>query len=75
MGNKVPRVTGEQAVAAFRKAGYEIDRTSGSHKILRHPTKVGLSVPVHKGCTIGVGLLARLIKDADMTIEEFRTLL
>ncbi len=71
MSKRAPRVTGDEAVKAFCNAGYRIDRTHGSHKILRHPNKVGLSIPVHKGRVLGVGLLTSKIKDAGMTIEEF----
>lgn len=76
MPNKMPRVTGRQAVAAFRKAGYELDRMSGSHHILRHPQKKErLSIPVHKGRNVGVGLLSRQIKVAGLTVEQFTALL
>ena len=76
MPNRVPRVTGEQAVRAFCRDGYSIVRISGSHHFLRHPDKpVVLSIPVHKGRTLGVGLLASKIKDANMTVEQFAALL
>lgn len=76
MSSKVPRVTGEEAIKAFCKDGYSIVRITGSHHYLRHPGKpVALSIPVHKGHTLGVGLLASKIKDAGLTVEEFQRLL
>jgi len=33
---KLPVVSGNDAVKAFRKAGYEVDEQHGSHIILRH---------------------------------------
>ena len=76
MPSKVPRITGEQAVRAFCRDGYSIVRISGSHHFLRHPDKpIALSIPVHKGKTLGVGLLASKIKDAGMTVEQFIALL
>ena len=76
MPNRVPRVTGEEAVAAFCKAGFRCDRVHGAHHILRHPGKAErLSIPVHRGKTVGVGLLARQIKLAGLTIAEFTDLL
>lgn len=69
---KVPRITGEEAITAFGKAGYNLDRVNGAHHILRHPERVSrLSIPVHKGRTLGVGLLCRQIKVAGLTVEEF----
>ena len=76
MSNRVPRVTGEEAVRAFCKDGYVVVRTSGSHKYLRNPQKpIAISIPVHAGRTLGVGLLSSKIKDAGLTVEEFRRLL
>lgn len=76
MSSKVPRITGEQAVRAFCKLGYTVVRISGSHHYLRHPQKkVALSIPVHKGHTLGVGLLSSKIKDAGLTVEEFLEIL
>lgn len=73
---KVPQVTGQQAVAAFCKAGFALDRIRGSHHILRHPRKrPRLSIPVHGGKTVGIGLLARQIKVAGLTVDEFIALL
>jgi predicted RNA binding protein YcfA (HicA-like mRNA interferase family) len=73
---KVPRITGEEAIKAFGKAGFALDRVRGAHHILRHPEKiVRLSIPVHKGDTLGIGLLRKQIKDAGMTVEEFVALL
>jgi predicted RNA binding protein YcfA (HicA-like mRNA interferase family) len=76
MPSKVPRITGEKAVKAFCKAGYNLDRIAGSHHILRHPDRpYHLSIPVHKGRTVGVGLLASQIEVAGMTVEQFNALL
>lgn len=76
MPNRMPRVTGEQAVKAFCESGYAIDRIAGSHRILKHPNKIErLSIPVHAGKTLGVGLLSSLIKTAGLTVEQFSALL
>jgi predicted RNA binding protein YcfA (HicA-like mRNA interferase family) len=73
---KVPRVSGEKAVKAFGRAGYQLDRISSSHHILRHPESPDLlSIPVHKGDTVGVGLLASQIKLAGLTVQQFIDLL
>jgi predicted RNA binding protein YcfA (HicA-like mRNA interferase family) len=72
----VPRITGEEAIKAFCRAGYVIDRIAGSHRILKHPDKPQrLSIPVHGGKTLGVGLLRSQIKAAGLNVEEFVALL
>jgi predicted RNA binding protein YcfA (HicA-like mRNA interferase family) len=76
MPSKVPRITGQEAINAFYKCGFRLDRIRGSHHILRHPDKrERLSVPVHAGKTVGVGLLGKQIKIAGLTVEEFSGLL
>lgn len=43
---------------------------------MRHPRKrPRLSIPVHGGKTVGIGLLARQIKVAGLTVDEFIALL
>lgn len=71
-----PRVTGPEAIRAFERAGFHLDRTRGSHHILKkagHPLL--LSIPVHRGETLGVGLLNSLIEAAGLTPDEFVALL
>ena len=76
MSKQIPPVSGEEAIAAFCKAGYMRDRIRGSHHILKRQGKrFHLSIPVHRGKTVGDGLLKKQIKAADMTIEEFLALL
>ena len=55
---KVARITGDQAVKAFGRAGFHLDRVKGSHHILkREGFPHRLSLPVHAGKTVGMGLL------------------
>ena len=63
---------GEDVVKAFQRAGWEITRVRSSHIILEKEGVIAtLSVPVHKGKNVKRGTLRDLIKDAELTIEEF----
>ena len=74
--SRVPRISGGEAVRAFERAGFVVDRISGSHHILKEEGHVSrLSVPVHAGRTLGVGLLSSLINAAGLTVDEFIALL
>ena len=69
---KSPKITGQEAISAFEKAGFEVDRIRGSHHILKKSGhRYALSIPVHSGKTVGTGLLSAQIKNAGLTIEEF----
>lgn len=72
---RLPRgLSGDEVVRAFGRAGWEPVRVRGSHVMLQ---KAGhdytLSVPRH--AEIGPGLLRGLLRDADLTVEEFVELL
>ena len=69
---RVPRIAGNKVVAAFKKAGFEVLRTSSSHQILgKDGCKYRLSIPLHGNKPVGVGLLSDQIKLAGLTVEQF----
>ena len=71
--SKLPVCSGQDAVRAFKKVGYEFDHQTGSHIILRHPSQRRLSVPNHR--ELAKGTLRALIREAGLTKEEFTALL
>ena len=69
---KLPRVCGDKHVAAFKKAGWKLNHIEGSHYVqIKGGSDVHLSIPVHKGKDLGIGLLKKLIAKAGMTNEEY----
>ena len=73
--SRLPVVSGREAVRAFERIGYVVDRQRGSHIQLRHPGPPNrrLTVPDHK--ELARGLLRSLIRDAGLTVDEFVALL
>ena len=71
----LPVVSGREAARAFAKLGYQEDRQTGSHLILRHqdPPHRRLTVPDHK--EVAKGTLRSLIREAGLTVEQFQALL
>jgi predicted RNA binding protein YcfA (HicA-like mRNA interferase family) len=62
----------DRVVKAFERAGWKIKRQTGSHIILTKENYPPiLSIPVHKGKPIKIGLLRALIKIAELTEKEF----
>ncbi len=72
---RFPRLTGDQIISALKKANFEVVRVRGSHHRLRHSDGRVTSVPVHTGETIGPGLMASILRDVELTREEFILLL
>jgi predicted RNA binding protein YcfA (HicA-like mRNA interferase family) len=67
---KLPRASGEKHLAAFRRAGSTINHNEGSHYVLvKEGSNIHLSISVHSGKDLGVGLLKKLIEKAGLTNE------
>ncbi|MDP9353549.1 MAG: type II toxin-antitoxin system HicA family toxin [Chloroflexota bacterium] len=73
--SRLPRPTGADAIRALSKAGFEVVRIKGSHHFLRHPDGRATVVPVHAGETIGPGLMGKLLRDTELSREQFIALL
>ncbi len=73
---KLPVVSGKDAVKAFGKFGYVVVRQTGSHIRMKHQSdrsKKPLTIPNHK--VLGKGLLRKLLRDAEITLEDFNRLI
>jgi predicted RNA binding protein YcfA (HicA-like mRNA interferase family) len=72
--SSLPSVSGRECRKALAKVGFEFRRQQGSHLILRrlHPYAV-ISVPDHR--ELGRGLLKSILREAGLSVEEFRALL
>jgi predicted RNA binding protein YcfA (HicA-like mRNA interferase family) len=76
MSSHLPVVSGAEAVKAFTKAGFVLmpGRGKGSHIVLHHSvTNKLLTVPNHR--PVRRGTLRALIRDAGLTVDQFRDLL
>jgi len=71
----IPRLSGKKICKALAKIGYEIDHQSGSHIILRNsnPPHRRQVVPNHK--EIATGTLRAIIRQAGLSVDEFKSLL
>lgn len=73
MSNQLKLCSGATAVRKFKNAGWVVARQVGSHVML---VKQGyfytLSVPQHK--ELGVGILKKLLKQAEVSVEKFNAL-
>ncbi len=72
---RLPRLKGRQLVRALEGAGFEVDRTRGSHVFLKHPDGRATAIPLHSGETIGPGLLRAILRDAELSVEDLVKLL
>lgn len=73
---KLPVAKPQQVIKALERAGFQLERISGSHHHFKHPLAPTLfvSVPYHNQ-DLKTGTLAAIIKQTGMTVDEFRKLL
>jgi len=70
---KLPTVSGMEVLKVLKKLGYYVRDQKGSHVHLRHPYRKPLTIPLHP--TIAKGTLRTIIREAELTVEEFVKLL
>lgn len=69
---KLPVLSGKELIKIFEKLGYEVVRQKGSHVRRCHKSdksKKILTAPLHQ--TVGKGLLRKILRDAEISVEEF----
>ena len=67
----LPLLTAREVIRTLERAGFQVQRQTGSHARLRHTDGRVVTVPIHAGQDIGRGLLRKILRDADLSREEF----
>lgn len=67
-----PSITGSRLIRALRKFGFEVIRKKGSHHFLQHKDSRCTVIPMHRGETIGRGLLAQILRDCEITRDDLQ---
>jgi predicted RNA binding protein YcfA (HicA-like mRNA interferase family) len=69
---KLPRISSREAIRCLEGLGFEQVRQTGSHVVMKKETEegeIGCVVPVHR--ELKVGTLSGILKQAQVTVEEF----
>ncbi len=74
MSQRLPRVTADEVIRVIEKVGFTLARQSGSHRIYRSSAGKRITVPYHKGKILHPKVLASILKDANLSREEFKNL-
>lgn len=62
---------GKEMVSILKKIGFEVVRVKGSHHFLKHIDGRKTVIPIHSGEDIGIGLFMKILKDIDISPDEF----
>jgi len=72
--SKLPRLSGQQVVAALQRVGFRVRRQHGSHIILRRDEPFAQTVvPAHR--ELDRGTLRAILRQTDLSVEDFVRLL
>ncbi len=73
---RLRKVTGQEAIRALQRLGFEKVRRRGSHAILKKETSkgaVGCVIPLHR--ELKIGTLRGILRQAKVTLDEFMDVL
>ena len=65
---KLPHISGAEVQRALERLGFQKVRQSGSHVVMKRESQ-GCIVPMHS--EVKIGTLAGLLRQADVSPEEF----
>jgi len=65
-----PMLKAKDILNALKNRGFQTVRQKGSHVRLRHQDGRVTTIPIHSGQDIGKGLLRKILRDTELTINE-----
>ncbi|MEX2029034.1 MAG: type II toxin-antitoxin system HicA family toxin [Candidatus Paceibacterota bacterium] len=65
---RLPALSSKDMIKIFEKAGYFIVRQKGSHIRMHHKTRDSITIPKHT--TIGRGLLKKILRDSQISVDD-----
>ena len=71
--SRLPILSGQEIIKALSKIGYQTSRQRGSHIRLSCSGRKSVSVPNYNA--VSRGLLRKILRDAEVSIDKFNELL
>jgi len=65
-----PMLNAKNILTALKNNGFQTVRQKRSHVRLRHQDGRVTTIPIHSGQDIGKGLLRKILRDTELTINE-----
>ena len=66
----LPMLKADEIIRSLQRHGFMVIRQKGSHVRLGHNDGRVTSVPNHPGQDIGKGLLRKILRDTDLSMDE-----
>ena len=73
--SKLPILTGLELIKILEGIGFKTVRKKGSHVFLKHQDNRTTIVPIHKGKDVDRSLLRKILRDTEISTDEFKDIL
>jgi len=75
--SRLPALKPKEVMRAFLRAGFYVYHQKGSHAQLRHPVKTHLrvTIPIHANFDLPSQVINSILKQAEISKEEFLQML
>ncbi|MFA4820229.1 MAG: type II toxin-antitoxin system HicA family toxin [Candidatus Aenigmatarchaeota archaeon] len=68
---KLPSVSGKKMIKVLSMKGFQIVRQRSSHVQMKNTKGTLVTVPVHPGKDVSIGIVLKIPRDAELSREEF----
>lgn len=72
---KLPVISADKLIKVLGKLGFKPIRQKGSHIQFAHSNGKIITVPMHPSQDLGRGLLRKILRDLEISVEDFIKLL
>jgi predicted RNA binding protein YcfA (HicA-like mRNA interferase family) len=70
----MPSATARELQGVARRLGFTRTRQAGSHERWNHPDGRAVTIPLHGGREIGPPLFFKILRQLNLTLDEFQKL-
>ncbi len=71
---KLSPIRGRELITKLEKIGFQNIHQKGSHVRMVHSDGRKTTIPLHSGEKVGIGLLRKILRDVNITRNEFEKL-
>ena len=68
---ELPRLTAAEIIKMLERRSFSLVRQSGSHKIYKNAVGRRVTIPFHAGKILHPKVLKSILRDADISVDEF----
>ena len=68
---KLPLVSGKEMIKILSMKGFQVVRQRSSHIQMKDAEGRLVTVPLHSGKNVSIGVILKILRDAEISREEF----